>query len=329
MKNIFILSIALSYSVFCSAQIGVNNTSPDTNSVLDMKANNKGLLIPRMTTVQREAMSSSGFSQGMMVYDTDLNIMFVGYGNGTSGNTQWFAMNPWKTEHREYNDTTTADMTTMTAPGIKHGNVGIGTSAPQTKLDVNGTITAKSIVVPPGGAFKGDGIVPVGGIIMWSGKTPPIGWLLCDGGSENSYTTPDLRGKFIVGFDSLNGHIDYQEPGNLSEKSGNKKAASTSGLGNWEKTLSIANLPAHSHTGNTNTDGAHTHKQRADHIKDGETSGTIRDAFHNSTGNRQETVGSSTGGKHKHSFTTDNTGSGDAFDIRPPYYVLAFIMRVY
>ncbi len=60
------------------AQVGVNNSSPDENSVLDLKSNTKGLLIPRMTTTLRETMSTNGFAQGMMVYDTDLDIMFVG-----------------------------------------------------------------------------------------------------------------------------------------------------------------------------------------------------------------------------------------------------------
>ncbi|MDB9725117.1 hypothetical protein OAA90_01915 [Salibacteraceae bacterium] len=69
-----ILSTQLAYS-----QIGINTPAPDDNAVLDLKATNKGLLIPRLTTAQREAMSNGGgFAQGMMVYDTDLDILFVG-----------------------------------------------------------------------------------------------------------------------------------------------------------------------------------------------------------------------------------------------------------
>lgn len=42
-----------------------------------------------------------------------------------------------------------------------------------------------------------NGIIPVGGIIMWSGTiaTIPANWALCDG----TNSTPDLRDKFIVG----------------------------------------------------------------------------------------------------------------------------------
>ena len=72
-RNIVVL-LFIFCSIYSRAQIGINNSNPDANSILDLKSNNKGLLIPRMTTTQREAVSSgSGFVQGMMVYDTDLD----------------------------------------------------------------------------------------------------------------------------------------------------------------------------------------------------------------------------------------------------------------
>jgi|DEB0MinimDraft_6_1074348.scaffolds.fasta_scaffold19456_1 hypothetical protein len=48
-----------------------------------------------------------------------------------------------------------------------------------------------------GGGGGGDGIIPSGGIIMWSGSIAsiPSGWALCDGTSG----TPDLRDRFVVG----------------------------------------------------------------------------------------------------------------------------------
>ena len=74
MKTLFTLLTLLFFSFSLMAQVGINTPTPDSNSVLDLKSNNKGLLIPRMTTTQREAVSSgSGFVQGMMVYDTDLD----------------------------------------------------------------------------------------------------------------------------------------------------------------------------------------------------------------------------------------------------------------
>ncbi len=47
-------------------------------------------------------------------------------------------------------------------------------------------------------------LVPVGGIIMWTGTVAPPGWALCNGGTYTklaggSITAPDLRARFIVG----------------------------------------------------------------------------------------------------------------------------------
>jgi microcystin-dependent protein len=50
--------------------------------------------------------------------------------------------------------------------------------------------------------LKGYGTTPIGGIIMWSGSIDeiPDGWALCDGEKHNGKHTPDLRGRFIVGY---------------------------------------------------------------------------------------------------------------------------------
>jgi len=51
------------------------------------------------------------------------------------------------------------------------------------------------------------GVVPVGGIIMWSGTiaTIPAGWALCDGTSNSP--GPDLRDSFVVGARSDSGGV--------------------------------------------------------------------------------------------------------------------------
>jgi len=73
------------------------------------------------------------------------------------------------------------------------GNLGIGTTGPQSKLDVSGKIKE-----------YGNDLLPQGVIVMWSGTLAniPNGWALCDGGTYTApngdpVATPDLRDKFI------------------------------------------------------------------------------------------------------------------------------------
>jgi len=53
--------------------------SPASSAMLDVKSTDKGMLIPRMTTAQRNAITSP--AEGLFVYDTDEKIFY--YYNGT------------------------------------------------------------------------------------------------------------------------------------------------------------------------------------------------------------------------------------------------------
>src|SRR5436190_3574405 len=62
--------------------VGIGTSSPNLSSLLDLTSNSKGLLIPRMTTAERNAISSPAV--GLLVYDSSLNSFY--YHNGTSWN---------------------------------------------------------------------------------------------------------------------------------------------------------------------------------------------------------------------------------------------------
>ncbi|KUJ59429.1 hypothetical protein AR687_23085 [Flavobacteriaceae bacterium CRH] len=64
-----------------NAQIGIGTITPDASSILDITSTTKGLLAPRMTTVQKNAITTP--VDGLIVYDTDLKLFYY-YSSGTS-----------------------------------------------------------------------------------------------------------------------------------------------------------------------------------------------------------------------------------------------------
>ena len=81
MKHFFTLLAAVLLTASTYAQVGVGTTTPDASSALDITSTTKGLLIPRMTAAQRDAISSPAI--GLMIYQTDGTVGFYYY-NGSS-----------------------------------------------------------------------------------------------------------------------------------------------------------------------------------------------------------------------------------------------------
>lgn len=204
----------------------------------------------------------------------------------------------------------------ITSGSITSGSVTADSVTAGGNISATGNVSATR--------FDGFGTVPLGGIIMWSGSASaiPSGWALCDGSTAHNRTTPDLRGRFVIGAGS--GAVSLTSRA-VAEKGGNEQTA-----------LTVSQLPAHTHqvSGNTSSTGAHTHtvnKAPLDdrNFTDGDniqTLGVVGDS--NNPITRYTNTGSA--GNHVHSFDVKSasTGSGQAFSNLPPFYALAFIMRV-
>ena len=231
------------------------------NAVLAITSDSKGLLIPRLSSVQRVAIPSP--ANGLMVYDKTLKCFF--YYNSRQGS--WVDMKP-----------TPSGMITMWY----------------------GAISAN---------FDTDG----------NGKNQMKGWALCNGNNG----TPNLQGLFIMGNSGSN-------------------IGATGGFAFHG--LAPTQIPSHTHTvsdpGHSHgvTLGGTTHSHTVTYLNstthpdyamadDGSNitydgGGTVD---HDGTTNDAAFSSSITGGSA--GVTVNSAGSGLPHENRPPYYVLAYIMK--
>ncbi len=65
-----VLLLLVSYPFTATGQIGIGTITPNPSAIMDMTSQNQGMLTPRMTTAQREAIANP--ANGLLVFDTDM-----------------------------------------------------------------------------------------------------------------------------------------------------------------------------------------------------------------------------------------------------------------
>ncbi len=81
MKHITTLFFISVMAMNSQAQnVGIGTTTPHNSAALEINSTSKGLLLPRMTGVQRAAIVSP--AKGLMVFDTDTNTYWIYNGSG-------------------------------------------------------------------------------------------------------------------------------------------------------------------------------------------------------------------------------------------------------
>jgi microcystin-dependent protein len=162
-----------------------------------------------------------------------------------------------------------------------------------TEMAPRQQLTSVAYALKAGSIFNMPETIPQGLIAMWSGAANqiPAGWALCDG----TKGTPDLRDRFIAG-------------------AGNTYAVGTTG-GEATHTLTIDEMPSHTHIQN-----AHTHYYSSDQLSKTNGSATMQSTSDYPASNNRLTSQTTA--------TNQNTGGGAAHNNLPPYYALAFIMKL-
>jgi microcystin-dependent protein len=181
------------------------------------------------------------------------------------------------------------------------GDLDVAGQISAASVTVAGSLASSSITVSGNasvggnltvdGAVSGYGTAPIGCIILWSGAVNkiPEGWALCNGQTVGGQKTPNLSGRFVVGYDAGDG--DYNAVGRTGGEKTHK--------------LTIAEMPSHNHSitmwgGDIDDDWKQQNNLYLTHNK------------YNYNNNR----------------TTDSAGGDLPHENRPPYYTLCYIMRV-
>lgn len=99
MKKSTLLFLLLVLLNFLNAQVGIGTASPNSNAVLDLTSTSKGLLVPRMTTDQRNAIVSP--VEGLMIFNSSSGSLEI-FAKGRRGERAILGFNSGNTTTGAY-----------------------------------------------------------------------------------------------------------------------------------------------------------------------------------------------------------------------------------
>ncbi|MEP2024237.1 MAG: tail fiber protein [Reichenbachiella sp.] len=299
--TLFIIAVVAFYSLHAQQGVGIGTDDVDESAILEIESSTKGLLIPRLTTTAMYTISSP--SEGLLIYNMTAKAMFI-YSNGT-----WSQLG-----------------TPKGSIVMWSGNIG--------SLPAGWALCDGRWYNPQDNSDRG-----------------------VSASAYRTVKTPDLRARFIAGYDPEydGANNAYDNPGNFS--TGGTTDGDTGGESSV--VLTTGQIPSHNHTSSTGGNHSHTISVSSggdhDHVLrtsreynrypdlvngpgvvftgggdsdidniDYETVSTKADIEND--GSHTHTASASTHTGHTH--TIGSTGGGAGHENRPPYYVLAFIIKL-
>lgn len=156
--TIMIYAFAFLNTQTAKGQVGINTSTPDNNSVLDIVSSTKGVLVPRFNQTQANTLAALTPVDGMLIYNSTLQcIQIYKRTSPTAGTFDCLVVTSGTdtTNDAWVNDNsngqvilgTQSDGITTRPAGTEfvaknNGNVGLGTSSPTANFHVNNNTTA-------------------------------------------------------------------------------------------------------------------------------------------------------------------------------------------
>lgn len=201
------------------AQVGIGTITPDTSAVLDLQSLNRGFLLPRITTAQRDLIQAP--AKGLMIYNVTSNDVQVN--TGTPAMPKWSPMTE-SFDTAVVSVTASGDVTTsstvfesiagmtLSPPGgtylvLFNGQYGLLASVPINTEDVVidlQFVYDELMAIPPTStthaAVFGNGETLTAGVYDVAGAASMAGILTLDGGSDtNALFIIRVGGAFSAG----------------------------------------------------------------------------------------------------------------------------------
>lgn len=203
LSTIFITTIILLLPSVFSAQVGIGTTTPDSSAVLDLVSIDRGFLLPRLTTTQRQTILNP--AKGLMIYNLTTNRVQVN--TGTPASPIWLESESSPDSSIITNtvseEVSTTSTTYVIVPGMSltppagtylvlfNGQYGLVESEPvstaQGVIDLNAAYTALMALVPTStthGAIFGNGETLSPGVYDLPAAASLAGTLTLDGGGD-------------------------------------------------------------------------------------------------------------------------------------------------
>jgi hypothetical protein len=226
-------------SILDNGSVGIGTTAPDASALLDLSSTSKGLLLPRVTEAQKNAISSP--KPGLIIYQT----------NGNNG-IYIYTLDGWIHQISETSTDNAWQFNGQNIYATNTGNVGIGTQANSlAKFTVGTNSTAYGLLHTDGNVLVGTYVNPSSGqfgtksnhrLSFFTNNSGEQMTLLQNGNLGLNTTAPQTKlhvnpagaGSILVGTNKTSGGFTNLEIGISAASGGNgfiqaTKAAGTAG----------------------------------------------------------------------------------------------------